>query len=156
MRIDYLKNKPQFAQELNRLCFAEWGYLIPGSSREDWFKKLKERMNDASIPYALVASENDQYRGTASILEYDMEDRPNLFPWLAAVYIKTEYRNCGVGTLLLNAIDTECRKLGYNRYYLYTAEAKNFYLKRGCTIVEERKYHEENVVIMVKDLTKSK
>ena len=39
-------------------------------------------MNDASIPYVLVASENDQYIGTASILESDMEDRPNFSPGL--------------------------------------------------------------------------
>ena len=93
MQIDYLKNKPHFAQELNGLCFEEWGYLFPGSTLAEWFIKLMERMKDNSIPLALVASKNDQFIGTAYLFECDMEDRQNLFPWLAAVFVKSEYRN---------------------------------------------------------------
>ncbi len=78
-------------------------------------------MNEGSIPLALVAFEKEQFIGTASLIKCDMDDRTELFPWLAAVLVKPENRNRGVGTLLLKSIDIECLKFGYNRYYLYTA-----------------------------------
>ncbi|WDP92727.1 MAG: GNAT family N-acetyltransferase [Desulfobacter sp.] len=152
MHIDYLKNSPHFAEELNRLCFNEWGYLFPGSTSEEWLARLKDRMNDKAIPLALVASRKDEFMGTASLFQCDMEDRQHLFPWLAAVFVKSEFRNQGVGTRLLNSIDAECLKLGYDRYYLYTGEARNFYLKRGWAVIEERRYHGEEVVVMGKTI----
>lgn len=152
MHIDYLKNTPQFAAELNRLCFNEWGYLFPGSTQKEWMARLKERMNDDTIPLALVAIKDGKFMGTASLFECDMEDRQHLFPWLAAVFVKSEYRGTGVGNRLLKAIDAECLKLGHDRYYLYTGEAEPFYLKQGWETIESRRYHGEDVVVMAKTL----
>lgn len=52
--------------------------------------RLRERMNDDKLPLTLVAFEFDNFIGTALLFVSDMEDRPELTPWLAAVFVKEE------------------------------------------------------------------
>ncbi len=75
MKIDFLKFHPEFLKEINNLCFDEWSYLFPDSTKEDWMTGLQERMNDDKLPLTLVAFESGNFLGTASLFVSDMEDR---------------------------------------------------------------------------------
>lgn len=46
------------------------------------------------------------------------EDRKDLTPWYATMYVKEEYRNKGYSKLLNDAVLKEAVKLGYKRVYL--------------------------------------
>ena len=52
------------------------------------------------------------------------------------LWVKTEYRNKGIASKLLNSVEVEARKNGCHLAYLstYDFQAKDFYLKRGYEI----------------------
>ena len=48
----------------------------------------------------------------------DGEERKDLTPWYATMYVKKEYRGKGYSKLLNDAILKEANNLGYNKIYL--------------------------------------
>lgn len=67
----------------------------------------------------------------------DLFIRPDIYPWLANVYVDELYRNKGVGRILLNKVkEIAENKLHFNELYLYT-EHKGLYEKFGWEYVTE-------------------
>lgn len=67
---------------------------------------VDENLRSTGIPFALVAHLDGRFVGTASVIESDLEERPDLTPWVAAVWVDEEYRHTGVGTTLVRAAMT--------------------------------------------------
>ena len=86
--------------------------------------------------------------GMASIDPYDMITRPDLSPWLAAVYVAPEFRHNGIGSKLVRAVMQEAVVLGLDRIYLFTPNKINFYNRLGWQFFEHAVYRGEEVVIM--------
>ena len=71
--------------------------------------------------------------------QFTMEDlfpRPDIYPWLANVYIEEPYRGCGYGRFLLNSVKETAAKAGLEELYLFTIH-DNLYEKFGWTFVQE-------------------
>lgn len=70
--------------------------------------------------------------------QYALEDlgvRPDIYPWLANVYIDEEYRNMGYGRKLLESVKDTAKNLKeYNEIFLYTRHI-NLYEKFGFEFV---------------------
>lgn len=80
--------------------------------------------------------------------QYTLEDlsiRPDIYPWLANVYIDEEYRNMGYGRKLLESVKETSRLLEeYNEIFLYTRHV-NLYEKFGFEFVSKiDTYRKEN------------
>ena len=58
---------------------------------------LRENMTDTPIPLALVAHHGEAFLGTASVIASDLAERPQLTPWVAAVWVDPQARQRGVG-----------------------------------------------------------
>ena len=52
--------------------------------------RLRENMEATPIPFALVAHDGERFLGTASVIESDLEERPQLTPWVAAVWVEED------------------------------------------------------------------
>ena len=152
MNIDYLADHPHFIPELAALHFAEWNYLNPGQSLDAKKEYLRKNCGRNGVPIFLVAIEDDELIGSASLVAHDMDDRPDLTPWLADVFIKPEYRGRGVATSLIRRIETEAKTAGIARLYLYTPDAAGLYKRLGWSAVEACSYKGVDVVIMNKTL----
>jgi len=150
--IDYLKNHPDLVEEISRHFYQEWGYLFHDRSLKDFKDSIVERLNYDKIPLALVAVDKGRFIGTICLKEYDMDTRKELSPWLAGLYIKDEYRNIGIGKLLIENISNEALKININELYLFTPSAKDYYKKLGWSTVIQEDYRGINVVIMKKRL----
>lgn len=67
----------------------------------------------------------------------DLEVRPDIYPWLANLYVDEEYRNKGVARLLLEKVNEIAKtELNFNELYLFT-EHKGLYEKFGWEYVSE-------------------
>ena len=55
---------------------------------------------------------------------------------MAALFIKKEYRNQGIGKLLQEKVIEETRKMNYKNIYLIT-EHENYYEKTGWKFLEK-------------------
>ena len=97
---------------------------------EDSLKNYRERMNTDRLPLTLVAlhagppsvrarlagnyGAASELVGMVSLKFHDMDTRPDLDPWLGGLLVLPEWRNRGVGTMLMHRatgepVDWMCR-----------------------------------------------
>jgi predicted N-acetyltransferase YhbS len=147
--IDYLYNHKEYIEDIGKALFLEWSHLVPGMTEGAVTDSISRRTNIGKIPFALVAlDDNGNWIGTISIKEKDLESRTDLTPWLAAFYIKPNYRNNGIGKELLEMALREAIAMDIKALYLYTEKASEYYRKKGWQILEERKENGIAISIM--------
>ena len=83
----------------------------------------------------LIFVENNTLIGFISIFPTDGEERKDLSPWYATMFVKEEYRGKGYSKILNNAILEEARRRGIQRIYLKT-DLANYYEKFGAKYIE--------------------
>jgi GNAT superfamily N-acetyltransferase len=152
MKIVFLADHPEFMAELAGLHFAEWSYLNPGESLADRIGRLKSLCGRNGVPSFVIAIEGAELLGSASLMPRDMDNRPELGPWLADVFVKPHYRGRGIATSLVKCIEAEAKSAGITKLYLYTPDAVALYRRLGWVTEEECKYKGTNVIIMSKTI----
>ena len=150
MKIAYLADHPEFIPELAQLHYTEWSYLNPGETIVDKQRYLESNCGRGGVPSFIIAIEDAELIGSASLIEHDMDDRAELTPWLADVFVKPEYRRRGVATSLIERIEDEARSAAITRLFLYTPDAAELYRRLGWSDFETCEYKGTTVVIMAK------
>ena len=117
-----------------------------------WTRAREAEAQLGGIPCAWVAFLGEAPVGTVSLIEHNMDTRPDLRPWLAALFVLPEHRKRGIGTLLVRRCEEEAKSLGERRLVLYTEAAENYYLHLGWSISSREPYEGEQVVVMKRDL----
>jgi GNAT superfamily N-acetyltransferase len=131
-----LRQRPEFASIIaDRVWRAWWeprGYPL------SFVDELVQRnLNDEPIPLALVAHDGSTFLGTASVIESDLDERPDYTPWVAAVWVEPEYRLNGIGAALVRAGAEKAHTLGLDPAYLSALPLKHgFYERLGWRLVE--------------------
>ncbi len=149
MYIDYLKNKMEHLETINRWLYNQWGYHDPDGSEKKWFNDRKEKLkNRKLLPIIFIAIEDETPVGTASIIKSDMKTHPELEPWLANVYVKEDKRGNGFGTELVKRVLKESKLNNFKKLYLFTPDKKKFYQKIGWKLYKHEEYRNEMVDIM--------
>src|SRR5215216_4133152 len=87
--IDELADHPNLVETLAGWHWAAWGQP---DALPHWITTLRGRAYRDRIPTTFVAMAGDQPIGSVSIVERDMTTRPDLGPWLAAVYVEPSFR----------------------------------------------------------------
>src|ERR1700759_1731993 len=115
--ISDLRQQPEFFDSVaDRIWQAWWE---PNGHPLAYIQgRLAENMQDTPIPLALVAHDGSAFLGTASVIASDLDERPGLTPWVAAVWVEERARGHGVGATLVDAAARTCFKLGFTRAYL--------------------------------------
>ncbi len=149
-QIAYLADYPEHLPVVAGWIFDEWGAEMPGSTLQSTLADFSQHLNRDRIPLTMLALEDGQPAGTASIFLHDMETRHELTPWLAAVYVLPEFRNRGIGSGLVRAIEAAAKRLQLERLYLFTPDQEAFYARLGWTTIETAEYRNRSNVIMTK------
>jgi GNAT superfamily N-acetyltransferase len=148
-----LRQRPEFFDAVaDRIWRAWWE---PNGHPLDYITgRLAENMLDTPIPLALVAHDGSAFLGTASLIASDLDERPDLTPWVAAVWVEEAARGHGIGAALVDAATHACFKLGFARAYLCArARMTGFYERLGWTLIERRVGpHQLNVFIREKPI----
>jgi GNAT superfamily N-acetyltransferase len=136
--IDYVADHPELVEELARLSWREWQevYQRREQTLEDSLKNYRERMNTDRLPLTLVAvralqgesstglagnyGAASELVGMVSLKFHDMDTRPDLDPWLGGLFVLPEWRNRGVGTILMHRATQDAHRLKVTRLYLWT------------------------------------
>jgi N-acetylglutamate synthase-like GNAT family acetyltransferase len=134
--ISDLRQRPEFFDAVaDRIWQAWWrdgGYPLDYISG-----RLPENMNATPIPFALVAHDGKSFLGTASVIASDLPERPQLTPWVAAVWVEEHARRSGVGGALVNRATLDCFALGVGRAYLCARPRRTaFYERLGWCPIE--------------------
>ncbi len=123
---------------------------MPGLTVEDLTRMFSGHLNRDRIPLTLFAFLDGQPAGTASIYIHDLDSRPDLSPWLAAVYVALPFRKQGIGSALVKAVENAAERLQIGRLYLFTPDQEHFYTRLGWSVLERVEYWNQTVVIMDK------
>jgi GNAT superfamily N-acetyltransferase len=165
--IDYLAHCPELIDELARLSWKEWQDIYEQRKQtiEHSVKNYRERLNTDRLPLTLVAVRSRHGQsltglavnrcelvGMVSLKFHDMDTRPDLDPWLGGLLVLPEWRNRGVGTMLMHRATEEARRLNVPKLYLWTHTAEGLYLKLGWHILERTNYFGKEAVVMQIDL----
>ena len=134
MEIVDITSNYELIKETYMLSMMEWGHKRP---LEEYIKdaegkalKLIKGNNDKVI-FILGLIDNNELIGFISLYKYDGDERRELTPWYATMYVKKEYRGLGYSKLLNDALKAKAKKLGYTKLYL-KSDLKNYYEKFGA------------------------
>lgn len=91
--------------------------------------------NTFGIPEVYGIYQDGNFAGTFSFTMCDTEERTDLYPWLADVYIDEEYRGQGISRFLIKSSIRVAKEKGLKCLYCYTAH-DSLYEKYGFKFVE--------------------
>lgn len=146
LKIFNLKEKLQYIEEISILTQKEWGEK--SLSQEDFNLRIKQKnskikSNLNNFNYCkLILLEDNILIGFISIFPNDCEERQDLSPWYATMYVKEEYRGKGYSKILNDAIIAEARKRNFKKLYL-KSDLENYYEKFGAKYIETLKNGEK-------------
>jgi len=133
--IGHLYEYPAHLQTVARWIHEEWWSDKPGHSVESMATRLREASGRDRIPLSLVALLEGCPVGTVNLVVNDNEQRDDLTPWLAALYVLPEHRGKGVGSKLVRSLTSEASRLGIREMYLGT-DIPQYYRKLGAKMFE--------------------
>ncbi len=152
MHIAYLADHPQLVPLLAAHHFQQWGYLRPGETLEGRIARLTAACGRNAIPSVFVGLEGGTLLGSAMLIASDMDERPELTPWLAGVYVVASCRGRGYASALVRRVEQEATSLQIERLYLYTPSAEGVYERLGWELFEHCEHLGQQVTIMSKEL----
>ena len=150
MTFIYLRDFPEHIPTVAGWIYQEFVYEFKNMTLEQWIEQVRSSQGLGST--MLIALENNDILGTASLDDEDLPPRPDLGPWLASVYVPMQYRSRGVASKLIEQVEQEARKQGVSKIYLHTHDREGFYLSRGWVVLERLRYLEKDLVVMGKNL----
>src|SRR5690348_1296013 len=89
--ISDLRQQPEFFDSVADRIWRAW-WEPNGDPLDTVRGRLAENMQHAPIPMALVAHDGRTFLGTASLIASDLDKRPELTPWVAAVWVEVSAR----------------------------------------------------------------
>ena len=136
MQIIDIKNNDKYLDEYIELCSVEWGSPKTKEQMQLYIENKKKRIHTEGKAISILGLiEENVLIGFISLFKYDGDERKDLTPWYATMYVKKEYRGLGYSKLLNDAILHKARLLGYNVVYLKT-NLENYYEKFGAKYIE--------------------
>lgn len=136
MKLINLKENEEYLKEYIELCSKEWGSPKAKLQMKEYInKKMKDILTNDKV-ISVIGLIDNKLIGFISLFKIDGDERTDLTPWYATMYVKKEYRNKGYSKILNNAIIEEAKRLGYKKIYLKT-NLTNYYEKFGAKFIEK-------------------
>lgn len=139
MKLINLKENEYYLKEYIKLCSKEWGSPKTSEELNNYVNNKIEKIlsnNYDKLLSAIGLIDNDILIGFISLFKDDGDEKKDLTPWYATMYVKKEYRGHGYSKILNNAILDEAKKLGYQKVFL-KSNLINYYEKYGAKYIEK-------------------
>ena len=133
-----LRERPQHADAVaERIWRAFWKHKgKPLAAIRDGLENFLEP--GTRIPFALVAEQEGKVCGNALVVDNDEPARPQLTPWLAALWVDEGMRKRGIAAALLGEAIERSATLGFGQIYLVARPAlRGFYTTLGWQPIED-------------------
>jgi len=137
LEIYNIKDKLEYLEEIVELTHNEWGNRI--LSEEDYRVWLQKKiisiksMLDRNDYCKLILLDEDNLVGFISLFPTEGDERSDLSPWYATMFVKKEYRGRGCSKILNDALLKESKKRGFERVYL-KIDLNGYYEKFRCRV----------------------
>ena len=129
-----LADRPQFIEEVSKLIWEQWS-KHEGRTLDEALYRTRHSIKKDQVPQTYIAIKGDEMLGTVHIWNNDLKCRQDLTPWMAALLVKPEYRNMGIGTMLQKKCIEVAGGMKYKSIYLIT-DHDGYYEKSGWNFLE--------------------
>jgi GNAT superfamily N-acetyltransferase len=150
VKIEYLADHAGAIPTLAQWHHDQWQTITPHLTVADRIAGFRSRMRRLDVPTGFVAVLDDVVAGMACLVAHDMEERPELTPWLATVLVGPDYRGRGIGSALSERVVAEGRALAFPKLYLVTFDKARFYARLGWNNLEQTEFLGLPATIMVR------
>ena len=121
-------------------AMAEWMYAWWGKKEglryETVYTYMSYSLQEERLPQTYGLFLDGTLIGMYQFAMQDLFPRPDIYPWLANVYIHEPYRAMGYGRFLLSSVREAASKAGLKELYLFT-EHEGLYERFGWTFVQD-------------------
>lgn len=129
---------------------TDWMYLWWGRNehydREAVKCALEHGMQENRLPQTYGLFLDGEIIGMYQFVYDDLWARPDIYPWLANVYLDEKYRGRGYGRMLMSKIRETAQNTGFGEIFLYTLH-RGLYEKLGWEFISEIDTHIEGARI---------
>lgn len=127
---------PVFAQTVADRIWRAW-WADDGYPLAHILTPLLVGLTEPGLPVTFVAHQDGRFLGTASLIAADLADRPDLTPWVAALWVEPAARGQGLGRALADRAAAEAFARGFPAVWLNALPAMEpWYTARGWELVE--------------------
>lgn len=150
-RLDWLLNHLHHSNTFAAWIHQQFHYEYANQPLSDWQREFAEGQRNGEWR-CLAALDDDRLLGGAALAKADLAHRPDLGPWLACVFIIPEARGQGLAERLIEGVCAQAKEDGVARIYLHTQDQRDYYAKRGWTVLESFEAWGNAQWLMVRDL----
>ena len=130
-------------------CVEVWQRDFPLDTDEWYLNLYSESQSHGVLPFVLVALDDGEFVGTASLIADDeLPDAEEPGPWVAAVYVADSHRRRGIGTTLLNELKHRAVHSGHRHLFLYTEDKMTWYESKGWQCLRTTQLSGHDVTVM--------
>ena len=123
-----------------------------GRSLEYMIDAVSKSVTARPMPRSFVLLHDGEPVGTASLAAHDLDERLDLTPWLAGVFVEPHARGRGYAGHLVAAVEQEARSASIPALWLYTNTAERVYVRAGWRTVETIQHNGLPFALMRRDL----
>ena len=129
--IDHLCRRPEHIPRVASWIHGAF-WTRSGKGVETVIDLLRDAVDPDRIPLSFLALVGNEPAGTVQLIVCDSKARPDLTPWLAALYVDPSQRGKGIGGFLVRRLVTEAVRLACAEVFLET-DIPEFYAGLGAT-----------------------
>lgn len=123
-------------------------------SFEHTLDAVSESVTARSMPRTFILLADGEPVGTASLAAHDLDERPDLAPWLAWVFVEPRARGRGYAARLISAVEREARAASIPTLWLFTNTAERIYARVGWLTVETIQHNGRPFALMRRDIVR--
>lgn len=123
---------PQYFENVFESIYNEWGENNPNY----WRSWIRSSIREKGIPSTYVVLSDEQYVGTFSFWNCDLQSRQDLTPWVGGIVVAPEFRGQGIGLFIQTEVIRILKEEGIRQAFGFT-ELIGFYERTGWLFLDE-------------------
>ncbi len=154
IQFQFLADRPDAVPMIARWYFGMWGHKSPANTVEKTRQRLESTLYRDRLPLRIVAVEDREVVGAATLKLREMVIFPDREHWLGDVFVCPAARGRGIGAQLVRHLIGRAASLHIGTLHLQTEQLDGgLYAKLGWTPLEEVDYHGARVLIMARQVS---
>ena len=129
--------KKEELEQIIDIHYNYWCKFNPSMIRENTENKFKNLYTLNQIPIGIALFDKNNLVVFCVIKKENLKKYPQFFPWISDLMIFEEYKNKGYGTYLVKNIVKMLKNKGFEKVYVWTDQAPNFYKKLGFKFLQK-------------------
>ena len=141
----------EFVETVGLWIYNEW-WSKRHNSPEVVFSWLRMHKEFNTVPYTVVCFADEIPVGSCSVIENDCKHRPQYTPWVAAVYVKPEFRHKRIASIILQEAAAIAGRGGVRKLYIDCLVVTAPIYERNGWFIYEREVGDKESVVMLRNI----